>query len=224
MLSARLQGIFDLIPPGSRVADVGCDHGYLAVSLRLNEISPFVIATDLNPGPLAVARKNAEKYGVSTGFDTRLADGLAGVLPCEVDVIVLAGMGGQTMVEIIGCAGWLAQGDHRLIVQPQSKIPEFMDFLAESGFCILQQKLVQEGGKFYPIYLVAPGEMERPLGGEKYIHPSALGEAHLPAYLDLLLCKLKRRRDGLAQVEDSMEAQGEIGKIICDLEKIKKGE
>ena len=200
-LSPRLEAIGRLIPVSSRVADVGTDHGYLPIWLIEGGISPFVIATDLRPGPLEAAKENAGRAGIREGLSFRLADGLEAVLPHEVDVVVMAGMGGETIGGIIRRTPWLKEGTHRLILQPQSKIPRLMDELAAAGCCVLDQHLAAEAGRIYPIYEVVPGSMEALRGGARYIHPALLrrGDPLLGAYLAGLRAKLRRALFGLEQ-------------------------
>jgi len=153
-LSPRLEAIAGLIPPGSRVADVGTDHGHLAVFLIRQEIAPFVIATDVAAGPLEAARRSAERAGITEELDFRLANGLDAVSPHEIDAVVIAGMGGETMAGILHRAPWLKSEPYHLILQPQSKVPELIDFLSEEGYCILEQHTVEDSGRDYIIFEV----------------------------------------------------------------------
>ena len=200
-LSPRLTAIGCLIPPGSRVADVGTDHGYLSIWLLKQGISPFVIATDLRPGPLEAAKESARQANIQEGISFRLADGLEAVLPHEIDLVVMAGMGGETIGGILSRTPWLKEGGHRLILQPQSKIPLLMDGLAAGGFAVLDQHLVGDGGRIYSIYEVVSGPMEPLRGGARYLHPALLkrGDPLLEAYLTGLCRKLRRALHGLEQ-------------------------
>ncbi|MCL2827597.1 MAG: class I SAM-dependent methyltransferase [Oscillospiraceae bacterium] len=198
-LSPRLAAMARLIPAGSRVADVGTDHGYLPVWLRQTGRCPFVIATDIRPGPLDAARQSAERHGIKSGIDFRLADGLGGVLPQEVDTVVIAGMGGETIGGILARTPWLKTGEYRIILQPQSKSPELMDALALGGYRVSDQHLAEDAGEIYTIYEAAAGDMAPPVGGARYIHPALLerGDALLELYLAGLCGKLRRAIEGL---------------------------
>ena len=99
-LQPRLQLLADMVPFNSRLADVGTDHGYLPVWLLQQGRIPFAIASDINPDPLEHARQSAQEYGVD-GIDFRLCGGLDGIKPEEVDTIVIAGMGSNTIVGIL---------------------------------------------------------------------------------------------------------------------------
>ena len=153
-ISPRLCAIGRLISPGSRVADVGTDHGYLPVWLTQQGRCPFVIATDVATGPLDAARRSADQAGITSGIDFRLADGLDAVRPDEVDTIIIAGMGGETMAGILYRAPWLKSEPYRILLQPQSKVPELIDFLSEEGYCLLDQHVAIEGRRHYIIFEV----------------------------------------------------------------------
>ncbi len=99
-LSRRLQMIATLVDIGVKVIDVGCDHAYLDIYLTLNN-SNNCIATDINPNALAIARKNIEKEGLSEKIETKLCDGLDGIQVSDTDNIIIAGMGTQTILNII---------------------------------------------------------------------------------------------------------------------------
>jgi len=153
-LSARLAAVASLIPPGSRLVDVGTDHARLPVFLLAEGICPFVIATDISPGPLEAARRGARRAGITSGLDLRLGDGLEAVFSDEVDTVVIAGMGGETIAGILRRAPWLKSEPYRIILQPQSKIPELIDSLSEEGYCILGQHTVEDAGRTYTIFEV----------------------------------------------------------------------
>ena len=153
-LSPRLLAIARLIPSGSRVADVGTDHGHLPLWLLTRGICPFAVATDVASGPLETAKRNACRAGLTSGLEFRLADGLDAVSPLEVDTVVMAGMGGETILGIIAGAVWLKSEPYRMILQPQSKIPELIDFLSVEGYCILGQHFVEDAGRRYIIFEV----------------------------------------------------------------------
>ena len=219
-LSPRLLAIARLIPPGSRVADVGTDHGHLPVWLIEEGRSPFVVATDVVPGPLAAAKRSAARAGITAGLHFRLADGLAGVSPEEVDTVVIAGMGGETVWGIIERAPWLKGGAHRMILQPQSKLPELIDALAADGYRVLDQHLAAEAGKIYTILEVGPGVMEAPSGGLRYVNQSLLmrGDPLLRAYLAKLCARLSHVIESLTQVGEEPQKCAEFARALADLE------
>ena len=98
-LQPRLQLLADMVPEGCRLADVGTDHGYLPVYLLQRRRIRGAVAADIGAEPLAHARRTAEAYGVE-GIDFRLCDGLRDITPDEVDTVVIAGMGGETIIAL----------------------------------------------------------------------------------------------------------------------------
>lgn len=148
-LSKRLKTIASLVPHGARVCDVGTDHGYLAIYLKSNGIAKSVIAADIHRAPLENARANILKAGV-TGIDTRLCNGLSGVLKSEIDTAVIAGMGGEVIAGIISDCPW-AKEITALILQPTTSAEVLRRFLNENGFEIKSETAVAENGKLYSV-------------------------------------------------------------------------
>ena len=108
-LSSRLLACAAFVQPGERVADVGCDHGYLSLHLLQSGVAGHVYASDVREGPLGSARRNAAHFGVSEKIDFFLCDGVQG-LPRDFDVLICAGMGADTMISILEAAPWLRGG------------------------------------------------------------------------------------------------------------------
>ena len=149
-LSRRLQVCAGFVSPGDRVADVGCDHGYLGIHLLTNGIASSVIASDVNEGPLQSALRNAETYGVKDRISFYLSDGVRNI-PRDFDTLVCAGMGGDTMVHILEAAPWLQQPNYRVILQCQSKIPTLRKYLSEKGWFIHRETVLRDGRFLYTV-------------------------------------------------------------------------
>ena len=99
-ISARLKALADMVTPGNRVCDVGCDHGYLSIYLVQKKISPRVIAMDVRTGPLSRCTEHVMQYGLEQYIEQRLSDGLEALAPGEADTVVCAGMGGRLIPAI----------------------------------------------------------------------------------------------------------------------------
>ena len=158
-LSDRLQAVADMITPGLKVADVGCDHGYLSIYLMENKIAENVIASDVREGPLSKAKNNVRIYGVSDQVDVRLSDGLENIEPGEVDCIVMSGMGGNLMMDIMKRGQDVIDNAKELVLQPQSELSGFRHFLMENGYLIISEAMVYEDYKYYPMLKVVHGDM-----------------------------------------------------------------
>ena len=164
-LSKRLEAACKFVKPGDRVADIGCDHGYLGIYLLKNNIASHVYACDIGEGPLNAAVFNAEKFGVRDKMQFFLSDGVKNV-PREFDCLVCCGMGGDTMISILEAAPWLKDGKYRLILQCQSKRPELRKYLGENGWFIRAETVLKDGRFLYTVMeaVYLPG-MELTAGG-----------------------------------------------------------
>lgn len=158
-LSPRLRMAAELVPEGARLADVGTDHAYLPAALILEGKIPFAIAADLRQGPLARARETVRSCGLGGKVTFRLCDGLRGIRPDEVDAVVIAGMGGETIAGILAAAPWTREQDLPLVLQPMSSMPELRSWLGENGYRIIEEKLAREGDTLYTAFAVRAGEM-----------------------------------------------------------------
>lgn len=150
-LSMRLSAIAQMVSRGSRLVDVGCDHGYLPIWLILQSVIPSAIAMDVRTGPLERAREHIEQAQLAEYIELRLSDGLQKLTPGEGDTLVIAGMGGPLMERILREGQALLPGFQELILQPQSDVPHFRRFLRMSGWEIVREEMVCEDGKYYPM-------------------------------------------------------------------------
>jgi len=158
-LGPRLRAIAALVPEGCEcLADIGTDHGYIPVSLLLERKIPCAVAADIKAQPLDHARRTAVQYGVAAGLDFRLGDGLAVLKPGEADTIIIAGMGGDAITEILAAAPWSRAGP-LLLLQPMSKAEVLRAWLPLNGYKVLAEELVQDKGVLYPILTVRGGAM-----------------------------------------------------------------
>ena len=150
-MSVRLKEIAELLRCSEKlkVADVGCDHGYVSIYLVTHGIAKECIAMDVRSGPLSGAKDNIAEYGLSDGIKTRLSDGLKELKPGEADALVIAGMGGNLMRKILEEGKPAELGIKTAVLQPQSDIADFRQFLRDSGFVITDEKVIEEEGKFY---------------------------------------------------------------------------
>ena len=199
-LSTRLLACAGFVNQGDRVADIGCDHGYLSIHLLTNGIASFCIASDVAEGPLQSAMRNARKFGVHENISFYLSDGVRNI-PRDFDTLVCAGMGGDTMIHILESAPWLKSEQYRLILQCQSKRPELRKWLYDHGFAIRRETLAQDGKFYYPVMEIVYAPVEHLSGAEYYITP-ALRVSHsplLPAFYDRVVGGIRKNVEGLSR-------------------------
>lgn len=153
-LSPRLQVAADMVRDGVKIVDVGTDHAYLAIWLSKMGRICNAIASDLREGPLLNAESNIKKYQVEKIVQTRLSNGLLNIKESEADDIIIAGMGGEIIINIINDAKWLKNTDKRLILQPMSAIKELRIFLKEEGYEIEKEQAVISENKIYTVMQV----------------------------------------------------------------------
>lgn len=173
-ISDRLLACAAFVNPGDRVADVGCDHGYLGIHLLQRGIARSVIAADLRKGPLQSARENAALYHTENKMEFYLSDGVQ-TIPRDFDTLVCAGMGAETMISILKAAPWLRDGRYRMILQCQIKTCLLRRYLTENGFRIREEQVLRDGKFLYTVMEAVwePGK-EVLTPGQWYIPPVML--------------------------------------------------
>ncbi len=134
---------------GLKVADVGCDHGYVSIYLVQSGIASTAIAMDVRKGPLSGAQDNIRAYGLENVITTRLSDGVKELKKGEADSLIIAGIGGKLMLSIIDACSLRELGIETAVLQPQSDIPEFRQYLRDKGYVITDEKIIYEEGKYY---------------------------------------------------------------------------
>jgi len=144
-----MQAVANLVEPTRTAADIGCDHAYISIWLCDNEIALKVIATDINEGPLAIARQNIKEAGFSDRISTRLSDGASAIRPGEADCLILAGMGGELIIKILTDSLPVVAQAHQLVLSPQSDVEKTRHAVEEMGFYLNHEEMVEEDGKFY---------------------------------------------------------------------------
>ena len=155
-LSVRLRAIADLVTDGMRIADVGCDHGFLSIDLVSSGKCPLALAMDVRTGPLSRAEEHIRDAGLSDRIETRLGDGLRAMSPEEADSVVIAGMGGPLLEQILSDSMSTCHSMKELILQPQSEIAHFRRYLLENGFSITEERMVKDAGKIYILMKAVP--------------------------------------------------------------------
>ena len=150
-LTDRLLKIASLVSEGKRVADIGTDHGYIPVYLLNKGTVPFAILADVNKGPLENARKEVRHNKLSDKTDLRLGSGIKVLNKGEVDEVIIAGMGGILISELLEAKKEVSHSVDKLILQPMQAQEELRKYLLNNGYEILDEVLVQEDFRVYEI-------------------------------------------------------------------------
>lgn len=157
-LSYRLQAIADFIQNNTIVGDIGTDHGYIPVYLIKNKISKKVIAADISKNSLDKTIEYVKKTGYEKYIDIRLGDGLDIIKSFEIDTVVIAGMGGLLIRDILDKNKEKRDSITNFILQPNIATKELREYLYRNNFEIIDEKLVKEDNKFYEIIYAKKGK------------------------------------------------------------------
>lgn len=199
-LSRRLMTVAGGVTKGNRLADIGTDHGYIPIYLVQEGICPSAIAMDVNQGPLDRAKSHIQEYGLTDKIGTRLSNGLEQLDPSEADSIVIAGMGGALMTDILTRGIHVVKAGKEFLLQPQSEIFKVRHFLHDNGYAIVQEQIVKEDGKYYFILKALPGDQHYE---EEYLYE--YGEILLREKSPLMMEYLEREMNKYHKIMESLE-------------------
>lgn len=223
-MKERLELICSKVPKCKTIADIGTDHGYVVIELLRNGVCKKAIASDINKGPLNIAKKNAYRYGVLDKLEIRQGDGLEPFTIKEADVFVIAGMGGLLISDIINRGFDKAKNADCLILQPMNAMDELRSLLYRKGFNIYDEQLCTEDQKIYNVICARYDGIVR----LKNIIETYIGEK-LVQKGDPLLSILLRKRintinkiiDGLSKAQNTKnEELKKLKDLLNGLEKL----
>ena len=158
-LSPRLEVIASCVAGVKTMADIGTDHGYLPVSLVENQLVASAIASDTNQKPLKKAEKIIIEQQLENYIETRLGSGLSVLKPGEVEAVVMAGMGGLLIRDLLEAEPLVVLGVKKLVLQPMNNQAVLRRYLETHGFKIIKEDLAQETDRVYEIIVIEPGKM-----------------------------------------------------------------
>ena len=155
-LSKRLEAAIHLLSPCELAGDIGCDHAYVSIALIERKLAKRVIASDINEGPLLIAKKNIREAGLENCIEAIQYDGIG----FAADAYMICGMGGNLMLKILKDALPTVLQAGELILQPQSELAMFRRELTKLGFEIVSEDMVFEDEKYYPMMKAVPAGKE----------------------------------------------------------------
>ena len=224
-LSQRLSSVASMVTAGNCLADVGTDHGYVPIYLYERNVIPRAIAMDVNKGPLERAALHIAESGMKDVIETRLSDGLTALRPKEADSIVIAGMGGPLMIRILSAYPEVTASAKELILQPQSEIAEVRIWLYEQGYEIVEEHMVYEEGKYYPMFKAVKNPEAKKLSylGYKFGRLEVLKEKEV--LKDFILRELSNKQNILQKLEEEQTEKSkgraeEMKQLIKELEEM----
>ncbi|MBF7097713.1 tRNA (adenine(22)-N(1))-methyltransferase [Alkalibacter mobilis] len=226
-LSNRLQKVADFIEQDSIVVDVGTDHGYIPIYLIENKISKYVYATDINQGPLNSAKIQIEEHGYQDFIEPMLSNGLKKMIGVKPTQIIIAGMGGVLIKEIIADSLEMAKKADSLVLQPMTGQDELRKYLLSAGFEILDEELAKEKHRIYQIILAKyTGKIDDSWNEiDFYLGKRLLEKNHL--FLEALIDKYEKkwlsinRKCKESKSNSTIERISESEKMLMQIERLK---
>lgn len=161
-LKPRLAALAGWVPVDAKVIDVGTDHAYLPVYLIQQGIARQAVGTEIHRGPFDSAVEQVATQGLEDKITVYLGDGLQPVTPGAGDVVVIAGMGGTTIIDILAHGANVLRKIKRLILQPMVAGLELRTWLIKNGWAIIAEQLVEEDSRIYEVIVAEPGVQELP--------------------------------------------------------------
>ena len=166
-LSKRLQAIAAFVSEGNRLADIGTDHGYIPIYLVSKGLVPKAYAMDINKGPLIRAEEHIKAEGLSEKIEIRQSDGLDKLYRDEADTILIAGMGGALMVDILSRGRDVMENVKELVLSPHSEWEEVRTYLRNEGYVITEEEMLCDVGKYYIIIKAVKSDKKEELPEER---------------------------------------------------------
>ena len=184
-LSKRLQTIADFVKKGAVVADIGTDHAHIPIYLIKNNIISKAYACDINNGPLEKAKENINYYGVKN-IELRLSNGLEKLKTGEADTLIIAGMGGELITDILERGRRFFDTERKFILSPHTKIDEVRKYLLSNGFEITKEDMCIDEGKFYTVMEAKYTENKEMYSEAEFLYGKYLIENKHPVLLRFL--------------------------------------
>ena len=216
-ISNRLKAICDLCLPGQVVADIGCDHGYVSITLTNSGKFEKALAMDINEGPLRLAGQNIALYGDKARIETRLSSGFDKLEKGEADTVIIAGMGGMLVRDILDAGRDKLESVKQLVLGAQSDIDTVRRYITAAGFRIDDEEMLEEDGKYYQLIRAvnAGSDIEGQLSDIEALYgPVLISKKHA-----VLREYLTKQKAVLTDIKLKLDGRTEE-KIVCRVEEL----
>ena len=185
-ISERLKTVASFVTEGMKVADIGTDHAYVPIYLIKEKKIPSALAMDIRTGPLKRASDHIAEQGLTKQIETRLSDGFSAFQKGDAQSVVIAGLGGELMIQILTLGKPVILEVSEFILSPHSEIHKVRGFLMEQGFFIKKETMLQEDGIYYTVLKAVYGEGDYRTEPELWYGKRMLEEKHPVLYLSLI--------------------------------------
>ena len=215
-VSKRMKKIAEMVS-AKRVADIGCDHGFISIYLIKEKDVDHVFAMDINEGPLKRAYEHVNEYGLTNRIEVIKSDGAKAIKPGEADGAVIAGMGGRLTERIILDSIDVFQKMDEMILSPQSEIDHVRRFLIQNGFDILDEEMVLDESKFYVIIKCSyDASLKRQIDDVQALYGPVLIEKKHPVLIDYLNERLIKLEDIVKRIDEGTEQKSDKKRARTD--------
>ncbi len=214
-LSPRLYTAAHMADPSLKTVDIGTDHAYLPAYLVSFLNAGKILACDIGEKPLKNALNTLKTYGLEDKIELRLSDGLKNVSPDEAEQIIICGMGGTLIRDILLAAEWVKKPGMRLILQPMTHSEDVRQFLCENGFEIREERCIEDAGRVYCcICAVYTGVYEAFSPGYYYFGTLLNTDGIARTYIKKQVSRVKKRADSLEAADRFPEEQKLLREIL----------
>ncbi|MFZ5752778.1 MAG: tRNA (adenine(22)-N(1))-methyltransferase [Bacillota bacterium] len=208
-LSQRLLALARLVPQGSRVADIGTDHAFLPCYLVKEGIASFVIGVDVHEGPYQAACRTVRAYNVAEQVEIRRGDGLTALMPGEVDVVIIAGMGGSTGRDILENSPQVVEKLKKMIFQPMNGADVVRRWLSEHNWVITGEDIIYEDKRLFVVIAAEKGERTALTEEEIHYGPLLIKMRH-PLLQEVLQKDIEAMQEILKQLAKSQNQESRV--------------
>ncbi|MCR4437040.1 MAG: class I SAM-dependent methyltransferase [Clostridiales bacterium] len=209
-LKGRLKLVCDKVKVCGKVCDVGTDHAFIPIYLVKNNVCDRAVAGDVKKGPLQVAVNNIRKYGLEDRIEARLGYGLDVIEENEANTIIIAGMGGELITQILSRGYRKAKSAQTMVIQPMNAVGEVRRWLFENGFDVYDEELAAEGNKIYCVMSARWDGKTRNLGEINYFVGEKLIERNDRIVKDYIQKKIEQIDRMIAGLSRTNRKDGEV--------------